>query len=115
MLGGIGGRLLPVDHGLQGILGGQEGLRGQPPPVADRGTEVMRSAKSEPRGLAAHHWPQPRVDLPTPSLSHSWPLNAMLIYIAKGKGGPPAGRIKRIVMEQGGARGGHRGPPGAPL
>ena len=41
----------------------------------------MRSAKSEPRGLAAHHWPQPRVDLPTPSLSHSWPLNAMLIYI----------------------------------
>lgn len=42
------GSLLPVDQGPQGILAGQEDLRGQPPPVGDRGTEVMTNAKSEP-------------------------------------------------------------------
>lgn len=48
------GSLLPVDQGPPGILGVQEGLRGQPPPVEDRGTEVMRSAKFEPGWLLAH-------------------------------------------------------------
>lgn len=42
------GSLLPVDQGPQGILGDQEDLRVQPPPVGDRGIEVMRSAKTEP-------------------------------------------------------------------
>lgn len=42
------GSLLPVDQDPQGILGVQGGLRGQLPPVEDRGTEVMRSAKFEP-------------------------------------------------------------------